>query len=55
MLLKSAENIKETATFFGDSEKPLSSLVKAAEKLVNKLDGPEGSGGFAKLAKSSPN
>ncbi len=54
MLLKSAENIKETATFFGDSEKPLSSLVKAAEKLVNKLDGPEGSGGFAKLAKSFP-
>jgi hypothetical protein len=54
LLLKSAENIKETASFFGDSEKPLSSLVKAAEGLVKKLDGPTGKGGFAALAKKWP-
>ena len=51
MLLKGAERIKDTATFFGDSEKPLTSLVKATENLVNKMDGPNGKGGLAKLGK----
>jgi hypothetical protein len=54
MLIKTAENIKNTATFFGDSEKPLSSLVRSAENLVKKLDGPTGKGGFAALAKKWP-
>ena len=42
VLLKGAKMIKDTAGFFGDSEKPLTSMVKATENVVNKLKGSNG-------------
>ena len=42
LLLKGAQQIKDTATFFGDSEKPLTSMVSATEDIVKKLKGASG-------------
>ena len=42
ILLKGAEAVRDTAGFFGDSEKPLSSMVAVTEKVVNKLKGSNG-------------
>ena len=42
VLLKGAQQIKDTATFFGDSEKPLTSMVSATEDIVKKLKGASG-------------
>ena len=42
ILLKGAQAIKDTASFFGDSEKPLSSMVSATENLVGKMKGSSG-------------
>lgn len=42
VLLKGAQAIKDTASFFGDSEKPLSSMVSATENLVGKMKGSNG-------------
>jgi len=42
LLLKGAEAVRDTAGFFGDSEKPLSSMVKVTETVVNKLKGSNG-------------
>jgi len=42
VLLKGAKLIKDTAGFFGDSEKPLTSMVKATEMLVGKMKGTNG-------------
>ena len=42
MLLKGATAVRDTAGFFGDSEKPLTSMVKATESVVNKLKGSNG-------------
>ena len=42
LLLKGAEAVRDTAGFFGDSEKPLTSLVKVTETVVNKLKGTDG-------------
>ena len=51
-LLKGVKKVNDVASFFGDAEKPLTSLVGAAGKLVKSLDGPKGKGGMAKLAKN---
>lgn len=48
LLLKGAQTVRDTAGFFGDSEKPLSSMVSAAEKVVGSLKGTDG-----KLSKAS--
>ena len=42
LLVKGAEAVRDTAGFFGDSEKPLTSLVKVTETVVNKLKGTDG-------------
>ena len=42
MLLKGATAVRDTAGFFGDSEKPLTSMVKATESVVSKLKGSNG-------------
>jgi len=42
LLVKGAEAVRDTAGFFGDSEKPLSSMVKVTETVVNKLKGTNG-------------
>ena len=54
VLIKGAQAIKDTAGFFGDSEKPLTSMVSAAEGLVKKLQGPQGKGGLDKLTSKFP-
>ena len=43
--------VSKAATFFGDAEKPLSSMVGAVSELVNKLQGPGGKDGLKKLTK----
>lgn len=42
LLVKGAQAVRDTASFFGDSEKPLTSLVKVTETVVNKLKGTDG-------------
>jgi len=42
ILLKGAQAVRDTAGFFGDSEKPLTGLVKVTETVVNKLKGTDG-------------
>jgi len=42
LLVKGAEMVRDTAGFFGDSEKPLTSMVKVTETVVNKLKGSNG-------------
>lgn len=44
-----AKMINSTATFFGDAEKPMTSMVGAVEHLAGKLKGPGGRDGFKKL------
>jgi hypothetical protein len=44
--------VNNTATFFGDSAKPMSSMVGALKSLSKNMDGPTGKGGLAKLTKS---
>ena len=43
--------VNNTATFFGDAEKPMSSMVGALKTLSKNIDGPNGKGGLAKLTK----
>ena len=43
--------VNNTATFFGDAEKPMSSMVGALKTLSKNMDGPNGKGGLAKLTK----
>ena len=49
MVIGAVGAIKDTASFFGDSEKPLSSMVGAIKQLTDKVSGPGGKGGLAKL------
>ncbi len=49
MVLGAVGAIKDTASFFGDSEKPLSSMVGAIKELVGKVSGPGGKKGLEKL------
>ena len=49
MVLGAVGAIKDTASFFGDAEKPLSSMVGAVKELTDKVSGPGGKGGLAKL------
>lgn len=48
-----ASAINKAATFFGDAEKPLSSMVGAVDSLAGKLKGPAGGGGLQSLMKKS--
>ena len=46
--------IKDTASFFGDAEKPMSSMVGAVKELTDKMSGPGGKKGLTKLAEKFP-
>ena len=48
-----AKVINSTATFFGNAEKPMTSMVGAVESLAGKLKGPAGGGGLKELMKKS--
>lgn len=50
-LVGAVKAVNNTATFFGDSEKPMSSMVGALKNLSKNMDGPNGKGGLAKLTK----
>jgi len=45
--------INTAATFFGNAEKPLTSMVGAVDSLAGKLKGPTGEGGLKSLMKKS--
>jgi len=45
--------INQAATFFGNAEKPLSSMVGAVDSLAGKLKGPGGGGGLKELMNKS--
>ena len=49
MVLGAVGAIKDTASFFGDAEKPLSSMVGAVKELTDKVSGPGGKKGLEKL------
>jgi len=51
-LVGAVKAVNNTATFFGDAEKPMSSMVGALKTLSKNMDGPNGKGGLAKLTKS---
>ena len=51
-LVGAVKAVNNTATFFGDSEKPMSSMVGALKNLSKNMDGPNGKGGLAKLTKA---
>lgn len=54
MVLGAVGAIKDTASFFGDAEKPLSSMVGAVKELTDKVSGPGGKKGLANLTKKFP-
>ena len=54
MILGAVGAVKDTASFFGDSEKPLSSMVGAVKELTDKMSGPSGKKGLEKLAEHFP-
>ncbi len=51
-LVGAVKAVNNTATFFGDAEKPMSSMVGALKTLSKNIDGPNGKGGLAKLTKA---
>ncbi len=51
-LVGAVKAVNNTATFFGDAEKPMSSMVGALKTLSKNMDGPNGKGGLAKLTKA---
>lgn len=52
LVLGAVGAIKDTASFFGDAEKPMSSMVGALSKLSDKMNGPDGKKGLAKLTEA---
>lgn len=54
MVIGAVGAIKNTASFFGDAEKPMSSMVGAVKELTDKMSGPGGKKGLAKLAEKFP-
>ena len=45
-LIGASRSVLKTSDFFGDAEKPLSSMVGAVSTLASKLNGPDGTGGL---------
>ena len=54
MVIGAVGAIKDTASFFGDAEKPMSSMVGAVKELTDKMSGPGGKKGLANLTKKFP-
>ena len=54
MVIGAVSSIKDTASFFGDAEKPMSSMVGAVKELTDKMSGPGGKKGLTKLAEKFP-
>lgn len=54
MVIGAVGAIKDTASFFGDAEKPMSSMVGAVKELTDKMSGPGGRKGLANLTKKFP-
>ena len=54
MVIGAVGAIKDTASFFGDAEKPMSSMVGAVKELTGKMSGPGGKKGLANLTKKFP-
>jgi len=54
MVIGAVGAIKDTASFFGDAEKPMSSMVGAVKELTSKMSGPGGKKGLANLTKKFP-
>ncbi len=54
MVLGAVGAVKDTASFFGDAEKPMSSMVGAVKELTDKMSGPGGKKGLANLTKKFP-
>ena len=54
MVIGAVGAIKDTASFFGDAEKPMSSMVGAVKELTDKMSGPGGKKGLTKLAEKFP-
>jgi len=54
VIVGAAGAVAKTANFFGDAEKPLSSMVGAVNELVNKVKGPGGKDGLSQLTKTFP-
>lgn len=54
MVIGAVGAIKNTASFFGDAEKPMSSMVGAVKELTDKMSGPGGKKGLANLTKKFP-
>jgi hypothetical protein len=51
MIQGAAKAVLKTADFFGDSEKPMTSMVGAISNLASKVNGPDGSGGLKTVMK----
>jgi len=48
-VIGASKAVLKTSDFFGDAEKPLSSMVGAVSTLASKLNGPDGTGGLKAL------